>query len=165
MPYEVATGSIEEAVRAVLVAYAPLTALIASRPSGRGGGPAIYEDGNVPQGAPMPYLTIGAWTQIGFHTLGASDTDPRWGWNCTGMIKAVGQRALVAVPGQEPEAAIRAVMSQVFTPLPQGKRLAVTGYGSAWCDEFHLLPALKTAVNNVVTVEIPAVLRVFVHDD
>lgn len=158
MPYEVAITAIEDALRAVLIAYAPLTALLATKAAAAGGGPAIYDDGAVPTGATMPYLTIGAWTQIPFHTLGAEDTDKRWGWNCTGQLKAVGQNRLTEDP-------IRLVMSRVFSALPQGKRLTVVGYDSAWCDEFNLMPTLKSTVSGVVTFEVPAILRVFVHDD
>src|SRR5688572_17880580 len=130
MPYEVAVGPIETAIRALLVADGTLTGLLASKPSALGGGPAIYEDGAVYQGATFPYLTIGAWTQVPFHSLGLSGN---YGWNCTGQLKAVGQNRTTEAP-------IRAVMSRVFALLYHGRRLTVTGYGSAWCDEMNLQP-------------------------
>ena len=153
MPYAVAAGLIETALRALLVAYAPLTAAIATKKAARGGGPAIYSDGEVPVGATMPYLTIGAWTQIPSHNLSPDGTG--YGWNCTGQIKAVGQ-------GTEPQ--MLAILSHVFAALPHGQRLTVTGYGSGWIDEFTLQPALKETLGGVVTVSVPAIVRVKVHD-
>lgn len=153
MPYEVAILPIEAALRAILVASAPLTALIATKSTAQGGGPAIYNDGAVPQGATQPYLTVGAWTQNGAHGLVPDAFG--YGWNCTGQFKVVGQSS---------EPALMAVMSKVFAALPQGQRLTVTGYGSAWCDEFILHPTLKTTIGGVTTYEVPAILRVYVHD-
>jgi hypothetical protein len=159
MPYEVAIPAIDTALRAVLVADAALTALLASRPVARGGGPAIYQDGEVPSGAPMPYLTIGAWTQVGFHSL-SPDGSPGldgYGWNCTGQIKAVGQ-----ISTGRNEMTLQAIMSAVFAALPDGQRLEVSGYNSSWTDEFNLQPALKTQLGGVTTIEVPAILRVYV---
>lgn len=157
MPYEVAIPAIEAALRALMVASTPLTALLATKSTAQGGGPAIYNEGAVPQGAPLPYLTIGAWTQIPFHSL-TPDGDA-YGWNCTGQIKAVGQ-----LSATYSESSLMALLSKVFAVLPQGLRLTVSGYGSAWCDEFTLQPTLKSVINGVTTFELPAILRVYVHD-
>jgi hypothetical protein len=152
MPYEVAIQPIEDALRALLVASSPLTALLATKKAALGGGPAIYAEGTVPQDRLFPYLTIGAWTQVGAHTLGITEHN---GWNCTGQIKAVSQTS---------EAAARSVMSKVFAVLYEGRRLSVSGYGSAWCGEFNLQPVLITAVAGITSYELPAILRVGVHD-
>jgi hypothetical protein len=158
MPYEVAIPPIDSALRALLVADASLVASIASKAAAQGGGAAIYTDGTVPQGALMPYLTIGAWTQIGFHSLTPDDAGSpngtAYGWNCTGQIKAIGQR----------DTELMTAMSHVFRVLAQGKRLSVAGYGSAWCDEFNLQPMFKTVLGGVTTFEVPGILRVYVSD-
>jgi hypothetical protein len=39
----------------------------------------------------------------------------------------------------------------------------VSGYGSGWVDETTLQPSLKTTLAGVVTIEVPAIVRVFVH--
>lgn len=154
MPYEIAIPSIEAALRVLLVAHTPLTALLATKPTARGGGPAIYTDGDVPSGATMPYLTLGAWTQIGQHSL-TPGSPSGYGWNCTGVVKVIGQRT---------EASLFAVMSQVFAALPHGEGLTVTGYGSGWVDEFNLQPTLKMTLAGLTTYEVPAIVRVYVFD-
>ena len=159
MPYEVAIPAIDTALRAVLVADAALSALLANRPVARGGGPAIYTDGEVPSGAPMPYLTIGAWTQVPFHSFSPSGSPglDGFGWNCTGQVKAVGQ-----ISTGRNEMTLHAIMSAVFAAVPDGQRLNVSGYGASWTDEFTVHPALKSQLNGVVTIEVPAILRVYV---
>lgn len=162
MPYEVAIPGIEAAIRALLVADTGLTTLLATKPAARGGGPAIYQDGEVPSGQTFPYLTIGAWTQVPFHRFspsGSPGESSGWGWNCTGQVKVVGQLA-----GGRTETTFQTIMGEVFSALPQGQALSVDGYGSAWLDEFNLQPSLKTSINNVVTVEVPAIIRVYVCD-
>jgi hypothetical protein len=161
VPYEYAPLPIETAVRAVLVAYAPLTSAINVKPSARGGGPAIYADGNVPAGALMPYLTIGAWTQNGDHRL--TPDSAGWGWNCTGQIKAVGQRGLNQTSG-EPEDGIKLVISRVVAALPEGMQIDVDGYGRGTVGETVIHPTIKTVIGNVVTYEIPAIVRVRAYD-
>lgn len=148
MPYHIATLPIETAIRTILAADVTLTGLLASKPSTLGGGPAIYNDGEVPQGATMPYLTIGAWTQIGFHSMGSG-----YGWNCTGQIKAVGQRT---------EDPLLTVMSRVFALLEHGQALTVTGYTQSWTDEFTLQATIKEVLAGVTTFHVPAILRVYV---
>jgi hypothetical protein len=152
MPYGVPIPAIDTALRALLVANTTLTGLIASKPSSQGSGAAIYTDGEVYQGQTFPYLTIGAWTQVADHRL-SPDLDG-YGWNCTGQIKVVGQRT---------EAALLAVMNQVFASLPQGQALTVSGYTRSFLDEFTLQPSLKTVAAGVTTIEVPAILRVRVY--
>lgn len=151
MPYEIATPSIQDALIDLFEADTALTALIASKPSARGGGPAIYDDGDAPQGATMPYLTIGAWTQVPFHNL--SPSGDAYGWNCTCQIKATGQRSSVLYD----------VLSAVMAVTPQGQALTVTGYNSAWTDEANLQPILKSILGGIVTYELPMILRVYVQ--
>jgi hypothetical protein len=156
MPYEVVIPAIETALRALLVADSTVVARLSTKPTARGGGPAIYTDGDVPSGATFPYLTIGAWTQIPSHNLSPS-TDG-YGWNCTGQLKAVGQLSTT-----KNETTLLTLMSAVYAALPQGRSLTVSGYRSGWVDEFNLQPSLKTTLAGVVTIEVPAILRVFVH--
>lgn len=158
MPAGVVLLPIYRALRALLVADATLTGLIAAAPSGLGGGPGIYADGAVPQGAAFPYLTMGAGTQNPQHTMGdAGDTSaPRWGWNCTLQLKAVGQ-------GQGEDQGL-AIMDAVGKVLYEGRNLIVPGYTSAYCDEWNMQPTLIDTVAGVTTREWPAILRVLVHD-
>lgn len=165
MPSDVVLGPIYAALKTLLAAHAPLTALIAVKPIGVG--PAIYDDGAVPQAATvpvppatswLPYLTIGAGTQVPDHTMGdANDANAkRFGWNCTLQIKAVGQIT---------EAAGLTILSKVATALKEGTALTLAGYGSAWCDEFTVFPTIVTVQAGVTTREWPAILRVRCHDE
>lgn len=161
MPYEVAIPAIDTALRALLVADATVVARLSTKPTARGGGPAIYSDGEVPSGATFPYLTIGAWTQVKEHAF-SPDGSPGlsgYGWNCTGQVKAVGQ-----LSAGRTETTLHNVMSAVFTALPNGRTLSVSGYSSGWVDEFTLFPAIKTTLAGVVTIEVPAIVRVYVFD-
>jgi hypothetical protein len=152
MPPDVVLGSIYTAIKALLAAHAPLTALIAVKPLG--GTPAIYDDGSAPQAATMPYLTVGAGTQNPWHTMGEPGS-ARYGWNCTLQIKAVGQGN---------EASGLTIMSTVATALREGTPLTLAGYGAAWCDEFQMVPTLITVQAGVTTREWPAILRVYCSD-
>lgn len=152
MPSEVVLGAIYTALKALMAADGPLTALIATKTLG--GAPAIYDDGSVPQSSVMPYLTIGLGTQIAWHTMGMANM-ARWGWNCTVQIKAVGQGS---------ETSGLAIMSKVATVLFEGKELSLAGYGSSWCDEFEMQPTIVTTLAGVTTREWPAILRIYVHD-
>lgn len=154
MPSELALIPITAALKALMVAHTPLTSLIASKTVGAGGGPAIYDEGSVAQGAPMPYVVMGAGTQIPFHGMGGT-----FGWNCTLQIKAVRQGN-----EQTGEATVGLIMSRIVGLLYHGRTITVTGYGSAWCDEFTVQPTIVTVVAGVVTREVPGILRVFVHD-
>lgn len=162
MPYELAVIPIEAALRTVLVANSALTTLLSVKPPSRGGGPAIYGEADAIQGALMPYLSIGAWTQIADNRLTPDGVG--YGWNTTCLIKAVGQKALVPFSGEVPEMSLKAIMSAVFAVLYQGRRVTVSGYGSAWCDEFNLQPTLKEVVGGVTTFQVPAILRVKAYD-
>jgi hypothetical protein len=149
MPYDVATLAIQETLIEMLEADTSLVALLASKPSSQGGGPAIYEDGAVPQGQLFPYLTLGAWTQVPFHNMGAG-----YGWNCTGQVKAVGQRT--AGP-------VASVLSAALAVLPEGQALSVDGYTTSCMGEATVQPAIKTTLAGVVTIEIPTIVRVYVQ--
>jgi hypothetical protein len=142
---------IYRALRTLLVAYTPLTSRLASVG-------AVYKDGSVPQGAPMHYLTMGAATQIGDPRFGAATgakASPTHGWNCTLQIKAVGQA------GEDDGLAI---MHEVGTVLEAGTTLTLSGYGSAFVDEFDLFPTLITTVAGITTREWPAILRIRAYD-
>jgi hypothetical protein len=144
---------IYRALRTLLIASTPLTSRLASAA-------AVYADGAVPQGSTMPYLTMGAATQIGDPRFGAATTTtlaPTVGWNCTLQIKAVGQ-------GKGEDVGL-AIMHEVGTVLQEGTDLTLAGYGSAFVDEFELHPTLiTTAPDGIVTREWPAILRVRAYD-
>jgi hypothetical protein len=150
MPYEVVTPAIQTVLFELFEADTALAGLLASKPTPRGGGPAIYVDGDVYQGQTFPYLTIGAWTQVPFHNLSPDGTG--YGWNCTVQIKATGQRS--------PD--LYDVMSAVFGIVPHGQACQIDGYDSGWFDECNLQPILKSTLAGVVTYELPAILRVYV---
>jgi len=152
MPSEVVLGPVYVELKSLMAAYAPLTGLLAVKTLG--GLPAIYDEGSVPQGSAMPYLTIGLGTQIPWHTMGVVGSS-RYGWDCTIQIKAVGQGT---------EASGLAILGKVATVLREGTDLTLAGYGSAWCDEFTVQPTIITILAGVTTREWPAILRVFCHD-
>lgn len=152
MPHEAVLAKVYVALKATLAAYAPLAALLAVKPIGTG--PGIYDDGSVPQAATMPYLVIGAGTQVPDHAMGP-DGSARYGWNCTLQIKAVGQGT---------EAAGLAIITQVFAALPDGAPITLTGYGHAWCEEFSVFPTIVTVLAGVVTREWPVIVRVLASD-
>src|SRR5688572_4561222 len=91
MPYAIAIPAIDTALRTVMLANAPLVALLAIKPASKGGGAAIYADGDVASGQTFPYLTIGAWTEVPYNRF-SPGTDG-YGSNCTVQIKAIGQRS------------------------------------------------------------------------
>jgi hypothetical protein len=152
MPAGTALLLIYRALRTLMVAYTPLTSRLASAG-------AVYADGAVPQGAAMPYLTMGAGTQVRSNRFGATQTAtlaPLVGWNCTVQIKAVGQ-------GKGEEAGL-AIMHEVGTVLQEGTELTLAGYTSAFVDEIELFPTLISTVAGVTTREWPAILRVKAFD-
>lgn len=151
MAYEYVVPKVDTALRALFVANVTLTGAISTKPSAHGGGAAIYEDGRVPQGATFPYLTIGAWTQVPFNNLSPDSTG--YGYNCTCLIKAVGQGS---------ESALMSVMTKVFAVIPEGQALTVSGYTGCWTGELNVQPLLKEIVGQVPTFSLPAILRVYV---
>lgn len=165
MPAGVALGSIYAALRTVLLSEAAVDALLA-RDKRNGALPGIYTEGAVPDGAAMPYVTIGAGTQIPAHTMGPSKASPRWGWNCTIQIKVVSQ-------GRGDDEGL-AILDAVGDALYEGHDLTsqgspgspgmITDYDDAWCDEWVVQPTLVTILAGVPTREFPAILRVIVHD-
>ena len=135
-----------------MVAASALTALIRTKPAAKGGGPAIYAEGDAAQGQTFPYLTIGAWTFRKDHSF--SPEDGGYGWNCTGQIKALGQTS---------EAVLQTVQSEVMSLFPDGTALAVTGYSFAHTDEFIIQSGYKEIIAGVTTYHLPAIIRVKVH--
>lgn len=151
MPHEVALEKIYPALKSLLSGYAPLAALLARKTID--GSPAIYDEGEVAvQGSPVPYLTIGAGTQVPEHTMGPAG---RYGWNCTVQVKAVGKGT---------EAQVLAIMSQVGQVLYDGRDITLAGYTEAWCSDYVIVPTLIENVSGVVTRSTPAIVRVQVHD-
>lgn len=160
MPHEVVLGSLYAALKALMAGSAPLTALLSTKPAppAPAATPAIYDEGSVPQGATMPYLTIGAGTQEPWHTMGESSM-LRYGWNCTYQIKVVAQGNTSAS-----EASGLAILSKVALLLVDGKALSLAGYGSSWVEEFTVQPTIITTLAGVTTREWPAIQRAYVHD-
>jgi hypothetical protein len=152
MPYGVPIPELDTALRARMVAFAGLTALVASKPASQGGGPAIYADGESYQGQTFPYLLIGAWELVPLNNL--SPGDDGFGWNITLQIKAVGQKT---------EAPLYAVINQVAKSLPNGSALTVSGWSFGQIAELVPHSPIKTVQAGVTTVEIPAILRVRVY--
>lgn len=160
MPHDAVLGSIYTALKTIMAAYAPLTALLGKKPLDASAA-GIYDEGSVPQGlsmssspAGLPYITIGAGTQVPDHAMG-EDGLARYGWSCTLQIKVVGRGS---------EASGLAIMSQVMAVLREGTPLTLAGYTRAWCDEFTLFPTIITTAAAEVTREWPAILRVFASD-
>ncbi len=137
MPAGDALLPIYRAIRALLVADGTLTGLIATAPAAVGGGPGVYAEGAVPPGATLPYLTLGAGTQVPDHTMGGSGSG-RWGWNCTVQLKAVSQGK-----GDDQALGIMGAAGQV---LYDNRPLTVTGYTQAACDEWNQQPTIITTV-------------------
>jgi hypothetical protein len=149
VPSEVVLWRIFAALKALMAAHAPLVALLASKSVGTG--PAIYDDGSVPQAATMPYLTIGAGTQV------ARDTFQESGYTCTLQVKVVGQTS--------EENGLK-ILSAARTPIKPGTNLTLTGYTfeESYVDTFEVHPTIVTTLAGVTTREWPAILRVEVHD-
>lgn len=150
MPYEVVIPDAQAAIVDLLLADTVLGGLLATKPTPKGGGPAIYDDGDAPDGQLFPFLTIGAWTQVPNHNF-APDGDG-YGWNCTVQIKAIAQRQADLYP----------VLNAVAGVLQHGLKLSISGYPSSWCDELNVQPMLKVILAGKTTYELPAILRVFV---
>lgn len=158
MPHEDVRPAIYAAVKALLAAHAPLVALIGTKPIAPGG-PAIYDDGAVPQAATStdgwrPYLTIGAGTQVPRHTIGPHGS-AKYGWNCTFQVKAIGQIS---------EASGGAIVTQIAAVLYDGRDLNLAGYESSWTEEFTSHPTIITTVAGVTTREWPVIVRAQCHD-
>ena len=143
MPTAVALAPLYDTLKALMAADGTLTALL--HPT-VGGGPGIYDEGNVPQVAArdvMPYVTIGVGTAITFDTFMTA------GWNCTCQIKAVTQ-------GSEADAL--AIVSAILNLLPKGLVIDVAGYVSSWIEDLIVNPTIITNPG-VVTREVPIILR------
>lgn len=147
MPADVVLGSVYEAVKALLVASAPLTGLLSTKPLG---GPAIYDEGGVVQAATMPYVTIGAGTDVPEMRLAST-----YGHNCTFQVKVVGQIK---------DADGLAILSKVRAVLPEGQPLTLAGYSDAWCEEFSVNPTIVELIGGVQTRSWPAIVRVKAHE-
>lgn len=158
MPSEVVLWRIYAALKALMAAHAPLTALIGTKPVGTG--PAIYGEGAVPQAATSgdawsPYVTVGAGTQVSRDTLGMDGT-AKYGYSCTLQVKVVGQRI-------SEEAGMK-ILSAARYPIRPGLDLTLTGYQFAYVDTFEIYPTLVTTEAGVITRQWPAIVRVELHD-
>lgn len=153
MASTLATPGILSAVRTLLAADATLAGTLATVPAALGGGPAIYAEHAVPQGAPFPYLTLGAPTEIPSNTMGASDL-PKWGSSTTFQVKALSKET--ADDGNY------ARIGRVKTLL-DGVQLTVPGYASAFCDFENTADPYTETVGGVVIRQYPAIFRALVH--
>ncbi len=145
-----ALGLVYTALKTAIATDATTAALIASSPGTWAGvsGKAVYDDGGAPQGGTMPWVTVGAGTEIPQSTLRAR------GWNCTVQVKVTAQGT--EATGQ---AIVQALSALLFPDAP--KYLTVTGFTRCWVDEFTQQPTLVTTVAGVVTREWPVILRVY----
>lgn len=153
MASTLAVPAVLAAVRTLLVADVPLAGTLATAPSAVGGGPAIYAEGAVPQGAAFPYLTLGASTEIPFDTMGTSDL-PKFGSTTTFQVKALTKET--ADDGN-------------YTRIGHVKRildgapLTVSGYASAFCEFDSAAESFTETIAGVVIRQFPATFRVVVH--
>lgn len=159
MPSEVVLAKIVPALKALLTAHAPLVALIGKRPTDATA-PAVYDDNGVPQAAIagttwLPYVTVGAGTQVPYEETMGTEADPIHGWNCTVQVQAFGRVV---------ESEIFAIANEIAKVLYRGRDLALTGYQSAWIDEFTVQPSLATLAGGVTVRQVPAIVRVLCHD-
>lgn len=145
-----ALGGIYTALKTLIGADATTAALLAASPGAWVGtnGKAIYDDGAAPQAGSMPYLTIGAGTEIPMSSLAQN------GWNCTLQVKVTAQGAEAI--GQ----AIVNSLSALLFPMPR-RYLTVAGFSTAVIQEFIVQPTLVTTIAGVVTREWPVILRVY----
>lgn len=153
MPSVLATPAVLTAVRAVLVADATLAATLATAPAALGGGPAIYAEDAVPQGATFPYLTLGAPTEIPWNTMGTKDL-PKWGSQATFQVKALSKET--ADDGNYTR------IARVKTLL-DGETLTVPGYASAWTEFETAAAPFTEIVGGVVIRQFPVIFRALVH--
>jgi hypothetical protein len=164
MPPGVPLAEIYGALRATLLASPEFDSLLA-RDVRLSTLPALYTEGAVPDGATMPYVTMGAATQIPAHRMGSA-TALRYGWDCTVQLKAVG-----AGRGEDENVAI---LDCIGRELYDGRDLTAAGspgspgllitYATAWCDEWVVQPTIVSILNGVPIRETLAILRVQVHD-
>jgi Protein of unknown function (DUF3168) len=141
------------AVRTLLVTNTSLTATLATAAAGLGGGPAIYAEGAVPQGAVFPYLTLGAPTETPWNTLGPANL-PKWGSIATFQVKALSKEM-----GDDGN---YARMGFVKTQL-DGAPLTVAGYPTAFCEYDNLGLPYSETIGGVVIRQLPMIFRVSVH--
>lgn len=140
-----------EAMRALLVADATLTALLAVYAPGFGSGPGIYSENGVPPKAAFPYLTIGAPTEVPFDTMG--EVSAR-GSNCTIQVKAFSAKM------RDDEAF--ALGKEVLRVLDEAT-ITVSGYGSAVCEREIVPDVFAEVVGGVTIRQLPIIFRVHVH--
>lgn len=146
-----ALGNIYGALKTLIAADATTAALLASSPGAWSGtnGKAVYDDGAAPQGSSMPWITVGAGTEVPESTFRSR------GWNCTIQVKVTAQ-------GSEAvgHAIVRA-LSALLMPEPGPRELTVSGFVSCPVTEFTLQQTLVTTLAGQVTREWPVILRVF----
>jgi len=109
------------AMRAVLRNDAPLVAGLAIAPASVGGGPAIYSEGSVPDGAEMPFLTIGPFTEADDSTMGSGR---KWGSTLTTPVKLV---------TTSPDVAVNYTTVDRVVALLHGTALTVADYSQGMC--------------------------------
>lgn len=144
-----ALGGIYAALKTLIAADATTAALLASTVAWQGtNGKAVYDDGAAPQGGLMPYITVGAGTEVPFSSFRSR------GWNCTVQVKVTAQGT--EATGQ----AIVSALSALFYPTAP-LYVAIGGFTSCWVEEFTVQPTLVTTIAGVVTREWPVILRVY----
>jgi hypothetical protein len=144
-----ALGGIIAALKTLIATDGPTAALLASTSAWQGtSGKAVFDDGGAPQGAAMPWVTVGAGTQF------PSSTFRSRGWNCTVQVKVTAQGT--EATGQ---AIVTALSALLYPAAPL--YLTISGFASAWVDDFSVQPTLVSTVAGVVTREWPIILRVY----
>lgn len=153
MASTLATPAILAAVRTLLVANTSLAQTLATVPAGYGGGPSIWAENAVPQTASLPYLTLGAPTEVPWNTMGPSDL-PKFGSIGTFQVKALSKEM-----GDDGNYARIGFVKATL----DGIMLTVPGYNTAFC-EFDSLPSPYTeTIGGIIVRELPIIFRVLVH--
>lgn len=148
------------AIRARLVADTTLVALLATAPSGLGGGPAMYTDGDAPQqsgtvsvAAMYPQVLLSVPSEVPFNTMGDSDA-PKWGSSVLAGVK------VITVARNHDSG--WSILNQIVARL-NGQPLTVTGYGSASIEIDGIPPPYPEVVAGLTYRHFPSLWRIHVH--
>jgi hypothetical protein len=133
------------AVRLLLLNDAALAARLATVPAALGGGPAIYSEGAVPEGARPPFLTIGPFSETSESTMGSGR---KWGSDVAMPIKLVTQSTDVGA---------NLMTLDRLVVLLQGTRLTVADYSHATCLLAVIVDAYSDKYAGLVTLHYPTV--------
>lgn len=161
MASTLAAPSILAAVRDILATDSDLVGLLAEAPSGYGGGPAIYTDGDAPQqdgrdvtvASMYPQLLLTVPSEIPWNTMGAVG-EAKWGSSVIVGVKALTQ-------GRNHDVGW-SVLGRVCELL-DGQPITVTGYGRASIERDAHPPPYAEFFAGLPFRHFPSLWRVYVH--